>query len=133
MKDSPRVGRVADEVRRVLAEALQRDVADERLREVTVTDVVVTRDLGIATVYWLPLLEGDAADARARRRFERSLERAGGFLRSLLASRLGMRHTPELRFSFDDRLEEARRMEALLDDLPATGEGDGEAAGDHHE
>ena len=44
----------------------------------------------------------------------RALEHDRGFYRSLLAERLDLRHTPELRFVIDETVERAMRLEEIL-------------------
>lgn len=121
MGDGTRTGRVADEIRRIVGQALLTEVADDRLREVTLTEVKVSRDLGVADLYWVFLLDTDDADKR-RVQVERRLERAGGFLRKVVARELRLRTVPELRFHFDLAPDRARRMEDLLSNLPAPAE-----------
>lgn len=106
---SPRAARVADLIRRELGELLKREVKDPRVGFVTVTRVEVTRDLRLARVAVSVL--GDAA---RQKESLAGLAAAQGFLRRELAHRLGLRHTPEIRFHPDQTLESEERIEALL-------------------
>lgn len=74
---------------------------------VSITEVMVSDDLRIATVFVSALFDTDAAIA--------FLEEHRGQLHSSLA-RLQRKHIPELRFVADKRGEKGRRIEALLDD-----------------
>ena len=47
-----------------------------------------------------------SGDEEHRREVQQGLERASGFLRSKLGRRLKLQYTPELRFIFDDFLED---------------------------
>jgi ribosome-binding factor A len=47
---------------------------------------------------------------------EKALAQDRGFLRSLLAERLSIRHTPDLQFVIDETVERAMRLETLLRD-----------------
>jgi ribosome-binding factor A len=98
---SRRSERLADLVMRELGRLLVEEVQDPRLSLVTVSGVSLNQDLSIALVYL-------TFDERMHTRDEvmAALERAGGFLRSRLGKALDLRRTPELRFTFDDYLED---------------------------
>jgi ribosome-binding factor A len=102
--------RVAHRLQVELANLLLREVADPRLRAVTVTAVRLTADLKQARVFWRSL--GDEAD---RAETAKGLTRATPFLRRRGGEALAMRTTPTLRFEFDTLPDTARRMDALLD------------------
>jgi ribosome-binding factor A len=100
--------RVAEQLQKELAWALERDMQDPRARFVTIARVKMSKDLSYAKVF-VTVREGDCAEEAAR-----TLNRASGFLRARLAERLRMRYLPRLRFVEDKTLDEASRIEALL-------------------
>jgi ribosome-binding factor A len=108
-KPTARTTRVASAIREVLAETIVRTSRDPRLTDLVITDVKVTADLGIAKVYYHGL-----SDRTARADMQRALDGAAGFLRRAVAERIQLRVVPELRFFYDDVLDEARRIETLL-------------------
>jgi ribosome-binding factor A len=110
--DGRRVRRVADLLRAELTEALLRDLGDPELAEVVITEVSVTADLGVARIGVRRL--SDAADETRRRSLVRALGKASGRLRHLVGPKLGLRRTPELRFSYDEGPDAQRRVEELL-------------------
>jgi len=107
---SPRVRKVADRVKVVVAEMLERRIKDPRLGFVTVTDVRVTGDTQHATVFYTVLGGAEAIDSTAA-----ALQSATGVLRSEVGRQLGMRHTPTLQFVLDAVPDNARHIEDLLD------------------
>jgi ribosome-binding factor A len=107
-KDYGRNERIADQIRRDLAELLLYEVKDPRLQSITISEVLIDRDLSLARV-----LISAASESECREQIL-SLERASGFLRSKLARRLRLRNVPRLRFEFDPLPEHASRIEALL-------------------
>ncbi len=111
MPDVKRAVRVASEVRAELVTLLQRDISDERIRSVMITDVKLTDDLRNAKVYYR--LFGDATD-EAKKAAAKALVGASGFLRREVTQSLRMKFAPELRFYFDDRVDEALRVDQLL-------------------
>ncbi|UKI57946.1 MAG: 30S ribosome-binding factor RbfA [Clostridium sp.] len=52
-----------------------------------------------------------------RVKVEKDLNNASGFFRSLLAERLQIRHTPELKFIFDESIEYGQKIEEIIKEL----------------
>lgn len=104
--------RVADRVREEIADLLERRAEDPRLRGLSITAVEVSPDLRQAFVY-ISALTGTAGSREALA----GLEHAKGFFRHELASRLGLRHVPELIFRWDASLETGDRISRILDNL----------------
>jgi ribosome-binding factor A len=103
--------RVAQFMRREIAEILERRLSDPRLagHVVSVTDVEVTPDLSFARVF-VSVLESGAERERALA----ALQSAAGFVRHLLSERLDLREVPEIRFVHDSSIERGARVEELL-------------------
>jgi bifunctional oligoribonuclease and PAP phosphatase NrnA len=105
--------RVAERVRAELMDVLLRgEVRDPEARDVFVSEVRVTDDLSQARVY-VRLLDPDAGSKR-RERAVRAMEKASGFLRRRIAARMEIKRVPELRFHWDEVVDEAARIEGLL-------------------
>ena len=102
--------RLGHQVQRTLAELLQFEVKDPRVRNVSLTSVDLSRDLSVARVYF-SLLDPDGDPVEALE----GLERAAGFLRGKLGRAIKARHVPELRFTHDDSAAEAVRLSELID------------------
>lgn len=112
--ESFRDARVADRVREEVARVFEREVSDPRLEGVRVLRVVVSGDLQVAWVY---LGLGHLDDPGNRKRAMRGVESAKGRIRKLVSSRLKLRRAPELRFSFDEAIDEQRHILELLDEV----------------
>ncbi len=106
---NPRNAKLADQIKVILAEALERRVKDPRLGFVTLTDVRLTGDNREATVFYT-VMGSDSARAGTAA----ALKSATGMLRTTLGSQLKMRHTPSLAFVLDATPEAARSIEDLL-------------------
>lgn len=106
---SPRVRKIADRVKVVVAEMLERRIKDPRLGFATVTDVRVSGDTQHATVFYTVLGGSEEIDGTAA-----ALASATGLIRSEVGKQLGMRHTPTLEFILDGVPENARQIEDLL-------------------
>jgi ribosome-binding factor A len=109
MADTARARKLADRIREIVAETLERRVKDPRLGFVTITDARVTGDLQHATVFYTVL--GDAEEQTASRA---ALESAKGVLRSEVGRRTGVRLTPTLEFIADAVPENAAHIDELL-------------------
>jgi ribosome-binding factor A len=97
-------------MRREVADILETKLRDPRLgRTVTVTDVEVTHDLSFARIYVTVL--GDEA---VRKSSLEALASAAGFVRREISQRLKLREAPEIRFLYDDSLNQGHRVEDLL-------------------
>jgi ribosome-binding factor A len=107
-----RTQRVADYLRRELAQLIQQEVRDPRIGMVNINDVEVSRDLAHAKVY-VTFVDGrpDAERAEALK----VLNKASGFLRSQIASSNHMRTTPRLFFVFDESVMRGAALTALID------------------
>jgi bifunctional oligoribonuclease and PAP phosphatase NrnA len=120
--------RVAERVRAELMEALLRgEVRDPDAQDVFISDVRVTDDLSQAHIY-LRLLSQDGGASR-KDRAVRAMARASGFLRRRLASGMAMKRVPDLRFHWDEVVEQAERLEGILADLTSPAAVDGAAPG----
>jgi ribosome-binding factor A len=107
--DGRRPERVAEMVLRELSLMLLRDLKDPRLQGITLTSVKMSDDLRHGRVFFSHL-EGHARAPEAIRGF-RSAE---GFIRRWIGHALALRHTPQFEFEFDQGLERAARLDALL-------------------
>jgi ribosome-binding factor A len=99
-------------LRHELANILQFEMRDPRVRLATVLHLRVSRDLSHAEVGVSVL--GDETEREA---CVEVLERAKGFIRSTLARRVRLRTTPELNFKLDRGAEHSQRISELLEDL----------------
>lgn len=104
-----KLGRLAEEIKREVSSIIAKEVKDPRLGMISITDVNVSRDLSWAKVYYSQL-----GGEEERANTLEGLNRAKGFVRTELAKRLRVRHTPEIIFQFDPSLEQGAKMDALF-------------------
>lgn len=109
-RDFSRTLRVAEQIRRELADLIGLEVKDPRVGMVTLTDVEVTADYSHAKVFFTTLGDGDQiAEASA------GLNNAAGFLRHELGRRIKLRSIPQLHFTYDESVERGIRLSQLID------------------
>jgi ribosome-binding factor A len=114
-KDFSRSRRVAEQVRRELADLLQFEVKDPRVGMVTITEVEVTGDMAHAKIYY-SAPEQSAQDAAE---LQKGLEKSAGFLRGQLAKRMMLRTVPQLHFVYDASIDRGMRLSRLIDEALA--------------
>ena len=107
---SYRAERVNELMRRELVLLLKQETKDPRLKHVVITDVIVSRDLTSAKVFFS--VEEDSIKIVAS-----LLDKASGFFRSNLSEALNLRHTPTLRFIYDATPNTGARIDDILSKL----------------
>jgi ribosome-binding factor A len=110
-RDFQRSRRIEERIQRLLSDLIRTQVRDPRVEGVVITHVRVSRDLGVAWVYYSNWDSVRGADPG----LQAGLDRASGFLRSQLARELSTRTVPDLRFRFDDQGERSRELDRLID------------------
>ncbi|MBC3763978.1 30S ribosome-binding factor RbfA [Quadrisphaera oryzae] len=109
MADPARARKLADRIKVVVAETLERRIKDPRLGFITVTDARVTGDLQHATVFYTVY-----GDDEARAGTAAALASAKGVLRSEVGRRTGVRLTPTLEFIADALPETSAHFDDVL-------------------
>ena len=110
---SARIGRINDDIQRILSDRL-RQVKDPRVSDqgmITITRVETTGDLRYAKV-WLSVY-----GLKDEKEFKKGLKSASGWLRRELGSTLKLVYTPELVFEVDHSIEYGAKISGILDNL----------------
>ena len=110
-REFTRSDRVGDAIQRYLANMIQQEIRDPRVGMVNINDVKVTRDMAYAKVY--VTLVG--ADEEASLTSVGVLNKAAGFLRTMLAKELNMRTVPRLQFYYDHTSVRGQDLSSLID------------------
>ncbi len=114
-KDPSRLGRIADQIQRDLADLIRNELKDPRVGMITLTGVEVSNDYRHAKIFFTTL-GGPEIVLQA----QQGLQRASGFLRSQLARGLKLRIVPELHFVHDESVERGVRLSKLIDEAVAS-------------
>ena len=109
-KLSYRTERVNELMRRELVLLLKQETKDPRLKQVVITDVIVSRDLTSAKIFF-------SVDEDSINIVTPLLNKASGFFRSSLSKTLDLRHTPTLSFIYDTAPNTGARIDDLLSKL----------------
>ena len=110
---SQRQLRVGQEVRKVIAEAIEQgEVRSPEIAEafITITQVIMSPDLKYATVYLMTLNGKNWGFVFEQMQAEKWL------FKKLVATKLQLRYTPEINFRVDDTFDEIDRINELMSD-----------------
>lgn len=112
-KNSVKNTRVNGEVHRVLAEVIRSEIKDPRINPMTsVVSVEVAPDLKTCKA-WISVLGNEDS----QRDTLEGLRSAEGYIRSLLAKKINLRNTPEIRFILDQSIAYGVSMSKKIEDI----------------
>ena len=106
-----KVERIASDITKYLSNILMLETNDELFKQITIIDVVVSKDLSFAKVYFTSLSE------LSHEKLEKELNEAAPFLRGKLAKVLEIRNIPELKFIYDTSIEYAQNIENIISNI----------------
>jgi ribosome-binding factor A len=115
LKMSQRNLRVAEEMKKEIADILQHELKDPRIGFVTITSVELSTDLRNAKVF-----VSIFGDEEKRHQCLEALNKATGFVRRAIGQRIKLRHTPDLVFKFDSSIEHGDKIARLLSKVSET-------------
>jgi len=104
-----RSDRLAHELKNEVSNLIARELRDPRLGFATVTEAKVSPDLSHARIYVSVL-----GSTEEQRTTLAALNRASGFLRRALGTRLKLRKSPQLTFTLDQTIERGARMSQII-------------------
>lgn len=91
-----------------ISRILMTEIKDEDIKFVTVTGVDITNDLSFAKIY-ITVLDPEKKVATLA-----ALRGASHFIRGKLSERVDIRHTPELKFLYDDSIAYGEHIEEII-------------------
>ncbi len=109
-REFSRSERMAEQLRRELAEIVRDEIDDPRLGFVSFTEVRMSRDLSHAVIYCSVLNSEDQVESIE------VLNRAVGFIRKAIARRIRARIVPTLKFVVDESVTRGVAMDELIHD-----------------
>ena len=107
---SVKIERLNNQFQEVISEILRREVKDPNLNFVTITGCEITNDLSFCKVYFT-VLDKDKDETL------KSLKNASSFIRGEISKRVEIRHTPELRFMFDESIEYGQKIDKIIEKI----------------
>lgn len=108
---SVKIERLNDQFQKEISMILQTEIKDQDIHFVTITGCDITSDLSFCKVYFTVL------DDSKKESTLKALKGASSFIRGQLSQRVEIRHTPELKFIYDESIEYGERMDNILNNL----------------
>ena len=119
MKYFSRSDRVSGQIQKNLSELLKKNIQDPRLEMVTITSVKMSQDLRIARVYFI-----SSRDKMSRKEAAEGFKSALGYIKRVLAAKLGLRYMPDLKFFYDESFDYGSHIDNMLKLIKADDESD---------
>ena len=101
--------RIESQMIKEISDILMNEARDNTLKSVTITGCEVTNDLSFAKVYFTSFID--------RVKILEDLSEASGYIRTLLAERIDLRHTPKLKFVYDESIEYGNKIESIINEI----------------
>ena len=95
MTSFARADRVSGLIQETLSDLLKKRIHDPRLQMVTITKVKMSADLKLARIYFAIYGDDKKSEDAAK-----GFESARGFIKRILARKLGLRYMPDLKFFY---------------------------------
>ena len=94
-----------------ISRILMTEIKDEDIKFVTITGVDITNDLSYAKVYFTVLDENKKVSTL------KALNGASHFIRGKLSEKIEIRHTPELKFLYDESISYGNHIESIIEKI----------------
>ncbi len=107
---SVKIERLNHQFQEVISEILYKEVKNPDLKFVTITGCEITNDLSFCKVYFTVL-------GKDTNEIKKELDNAASFIRGEISKRVEIRHTPELRFIFDESIEYGEKIEKIINEI----------------
>ena len=111
MANNIRIKRLNHAFMEEISMILLEEIKDDEFKFVTITDCDITNYLSFAKVYFTVL------DKERKNEVLERLNEKAPFIRGKLSGRIEIRHTPELKFVYDESIEYGEKMDKILDNL----------------
>ncbi len=108
---SIKIERLNHAIQEEISMILMKEIKDEAIKFVTITGVDTTSDLSFAKVYYTVF------DREKLKETKEALDKASSFIRTKLASRIEIRHTPELIFVYDKSIAYGEHIENIIKEI----------------
>lgn len=112
--------RIASEMVQVISDILANEANDELLKTITITGCEVTNDLSFAKVYFTSFSN------LSKEQLEKEMAEASHYVRGEVSKRIEIRHTPEIRFIFDESIAYGQKIENIIKEIHKDDENEGQ-------
>jgi len=117
MRKMSRADRINRELRRRISITIQQELKDPNIGFVTVASVSTSPDLSQASVYFTCM-----GDDKEKDKTKKALNRASGYIRKLLGKKLYIKFIPDIKFIYDDAVQQKAKIDKILNQLYEEGD-----------
>lgn len=107
---SVKTERLNDQFQEVISEIIFKEVKDPELKLITITGCSITNDLSICKVYYTSL-------SNNLDEVKKALKSASSFIRGEISKRVEIRHTPELKFVYDQSIAYGEKIDKIIEKI----------------
>ncbi len=101
--------RIESEMLKEISDIVLNKARDGILKTITITGCEVTNDLSFAKIYFTSFEDKEI--------ILKEISEASGYIRTELAKRLDLRHTPKLKFVYDESIEYGNKIESIISEI----------------
>jgi len=108
---SVKLKRIQSEMCKVISDIIANSASDSLLKSVTITGSEISGDLSSAKVYFTFFGE------LTKEQMEKEMNEASGYIRGEVSQKMDLRHTPTLKFIYDESVEYGSKIEKIIEEL----------------
>ena len=111
--DNQRVHRISSVIRKEIAKIIQNDINDQRIKDVIITDVEMSKDLKNARIFSIVFNNKEKRDEEIKL-ITKTINASKLFFKKQLSKNSNLRSVPNLRFIYDETESKAYELEQLI-------------------
>ena len=111
--DNQRVYRISSVIRKEIAKIIQNDINDQRIKDVIITDVEMSKDLKNARIFFVVFNIKSKRDEEIKL-ITKTINASKLFFKKQLSKNSNLRSVPNLRFIYDETESKAYELEQLI-------------------
>ena len=108
---SIKIDRLNSVFEKEISKILATEVKNPEVKFVTITGCEITNDLSVAKVYFTVF------DENKKDMVTKALDKSKSFIRGEISKKVDIRHTPEIRFVFDESVEYGKKIDSIIDKI----------------
>ena len=111
--DNQRVHRISSVIRKEIAKIIQNDINDQRIKDVIITDVEMSKDLKNARIFFIVFNNKEKRNEEIKL-ITKTINASKLFFKKQLSKNSNLRSVPNLRFIYDETESKAYELEQLI-------------------
>tara|TARA_B100000886_G_scaffold61670_1_gene38206 strand:+ start:669 stop:1037 length:369 start_codon:yes stop_codon:yes gene_type:complete len=111
--DNQRVHRIASVIRKEVAKIIQNNINDQRIKDVIITDVEMSKDLKNARIFFIIFNNKEKKNEEIKL-ITKTINASKLFFKKQLSKNSNLRSVPNLRFIYDETESKANELEQLI-------------------